>query len=557
MSKKEKMLSNVPSLAVAERRQSKEAPRESEELYRNMIELSPDSIVVADLKGKILLCNAAATRMSGYSKDEMVSKHFSRIGIIRLRDAPKYLKIFDSTLRGIPSKPLEMSFHRKDGTTIWTEIRISSLKLGGKTIVQSTIRDITERKQMEKVLKESEEQYRDLFENANDLIQGVNQDGHFLHVNRAWRETLGYTQEEISRLSLFDIIHSDSQHCIKVFQHVISGGSVGRTEATFITKDGKKVMVEGSANCRFVDGKPVATQGIFRNITERKQMEHELQERNERLDAQNEELQSQAEELVAQQQELIEKTREVERANQLKSEFLANMSHELRTPLNVIIGFSQLMLDGVPGKTNEEQKQCLHDILNSGEHLLHLVNDALDLSKIESGKMELRLRDIALTDVIQSFRSNIMPFLATRKQSLEVEVEGELPSICADKAKIRQVFLNLLGNASKFTPDGGKLKIKAVKNGNWCQVSVIDNGIGIKKEDQERIFEPFYRTNNIVTREKSGTGLGLAIVKQIIEMHGGQIYVESEHGKRSKFTFTLPLAPKISHTQEKERVRSK
>ena len=134
------------------------------------------------------------------------------------------------------------------------------------------------------------------------------------------------------------------------------------------------------------------------------------------------------------------------------------------------------------------------------------------------------------------------PMLAPRKQSLEVDVEEELPLVHADKAKVRQVLLNLLSNATKFTPDGGRLKIEAVKEDNWCQVSVIDNGIGIKKEDQERIFEPFYQLDSPLTRERRGTGLGLAIAKQIIEKHGGRIWVESEYGKGSRFTFTLPLA---------------
>ena len=269
---------------------------------------------------------------------------------------------------------------------------------------------------------------------------------------------------------------------------------------------------------------------------------HMLQEKNEQLDAQNEELQSQTEELLTQQQELIEKTGEVERANRLKSEFLANMSHGLRTPLNVIIGFSELMRDEVPGKINDEQRQCLSDILTSSRHLLNLINEVLDLSKVESGTTKLNLTNLSLTEVIESLTRTMLPVLAPRQHSLDVEVEEGLPLVHADKAKVNEVLLNLLSNATKFTPDGGRLKIEAVREDNWCQVSVIDNGIGIKKEDQERIFEPFYQLDNSLTRERTGTGLGLALVKQIIEKHGGQIWVESEYGRGSRFTFTLPLA---------------
>jgi len=239
---------------------------------------------------------------------------------------------------------------------------------------------------------------------------------------------------------------------------------------------------------------------------------------------------------------LFEANEELKEATKAKSEFLARMSHELRTPLNVIIGFAELMLDRVPGEINEEQRQCLDDILTSGQHLLGLINDVLDLSKVEAGKMELRLTNIALAEVVESLTSAMVPVLAQRKQSLNVDLEPGLPPVHADEGKLKEVFFNLVSNSAKFTPDGGELKIEAVRKGDWCQVSVSDNGIGIKKEDREQIFEPFYQVNNSVAGEGKGTGLGLALVKQIVEMHGGRIWVESEYGKGSRFIFTLPLS---------------
>jgi len=321
----------------------------------------------------------------------------------------------------------------------------------------------------------------------------------------------------------------------------VLGKATGPDEFILNRKDGNQVPVEIRTFPVKIQGKTLAL-GIARDITERKKAERELQEKNEQLDAQNEELQSQTEELMTQQQELIEKTGEVERANQLKSEFLANMSHGLRTPLNVIIGFSELMRDEVPGKLNDEQRQCLDDIQSSGKHLLNLINKVLDLSKVESGKTKLNLTNLALTEVIESLARTMLPMLAPRQHSLDVEVEEGLPLVYADKAKVKEVLLNLLSNAAKFTPDGGKLKIEAVREDSWCRVSVIDNGIGIKKEDQEQIFEPFYQLDNPLTKERGGTGLGLALAKHIIEKHGGQIRVESEYGRGSRFTFTLPLA---------------
>jgi len=232
----------------------------------------------------------------------------------------------------------------------------------------------------------------------------------------------------------------------------------------------------------------------------------------------------------------------LEQASRAKSDFMAKMSHELRTPLNVIIGFAELMLDQVPGEVNEEQRQCLDDIFSSGQHLLGLINDILDLSKIESGKVELKLANIALPTLIESVRSAMMPILVRGGQSLDVKLEEGLPLVRADEARLRQVFFNLLSNATKFTPDGGEVRIEAARKDNWCQVIVIDNGIGIKKEDQKQIFAPFYQVDNSITRERKGTGLGLALVKQIVEQHGGRVWLESEYGKGSRFTFTLPLA---------------
>ena len=279
-----------------------------------------------------------------------------------------------------------------------------------------------------------------------------------------------------------------------------------------------------------------------RLLVENKRLVDSLQYSNKLLFEANAQLRQEITERTRVEQELIDKSGEVEEANRLKSEFLAHMSHELRTPLNAIIGFSELLIDGVLGKITQKQKKCLTDILASSQHLLNLINEVLDLSKIESGKTELRLTNFTLTDIIEPLKSSIMPMLTSRKQSLETEVPDNLPLVRADKAKVRQVLLNLLSNAIKFTADGVRLKIEAAWRNDWCQVSVIDNGIGINKEDQERMFEPFCQLENPLTREKSGTGLGLTIARQIIERHGGQIWVESDYGKGSRFTFTLPLA---------------
>ena len=410
-------------------------------------------------------------------------------------------------------------------------------------VIAERLGRITERKQVEEALKESEEKFRTFMETASDLMHMADKDGNITYVNESMTRTLGYSKEEmigkhITQFLSKEVFEKDFK---PKWEELITKGEIA-LEST-VTKDGKEIYGEQKVVAIYdSDGKYAGSRAIFRDLTERMRMERELQEKNEQLDAQNEELQSQTEELMTQQQEIIEKTGEVERANRLKSEFLANMSHELRTPLNVIIGFSELMVDKVPGKINEEQRQCLSDILDSSHRLLNLVNEVLDLSKVESGKMEFKLENVALTEVIESLTRTMLPVLAPRKQSLDIEIEEGLPAVHVDEGRLEQVLLNLATNSSKFTPDGGKLKVEAVREDNWCQVSVIDNGIGIKEEDQERIFEPFCWLDNPLTKEKSGTGLGLALVETIVEKYGGRIWVESEYGKGSRFTFTLPLA---------------
>ena len=457
-----------------------------------------------------------------------------------------------------PVNPDEMK------TTIANALKQQRLSLENKRLVESLqhsnkllfkaneeLRDeITERKQAEEALRESEGRYRALLELGGEvgeavvMLQDTEQgNGIQTFVSNEWPRITGYSRKELLGMPFFDLVcPKDREASLERHQRKMRGEDMpGLFEMVIIRKNGAEVPIELTSAYTMYKGEH-ANVAYIRGITERKRMERELQEKNEQLDVQNEELQSQTEELITQQQEIIEKTGEVEKATQLKSEFLANMSHELRTPLNVIIGFSELMLDKVPGKINEEQRQCLNDILDSSHRLLNLVNEVLDLSKIESGKMEFKLENVALTEVIESLTRTMLPMLTPRKQSLDIEIEEGLPAVHVDEGRLEQVLLNLATNSSKFTPDGGKLKIEAVRNGDWCQVSVIDNGIGIKKEDQERIFEPFCWLDNPLTKEKSGTGLGLALVETIVEKYGGQIRVESEYGKGSRFTFTLPLA---------------
>jgi GAF domain-containing protein len=238
--------------------------------------------------------------------------------------------------------------------------------------------------------------------------------------------------------------------------------------------------------------------------------------------------------------EIQEKSRQLEEASQHKSQFLANMSHELRTPLNAILGYAELMADGAYGAPSEKMLGILKRLEANGKHLLGLINDVLDLSKIEAGQLVLELSDYCIQDIAQTVRSTLEPLAADKKLAFKVEVAPQLPSGRGDGRRLTQVLINLVGNAIKFT-DAGEVAIKAGANNGSFYVSVRDTGPGISAADQAKLFQEFQQADNAITRKKGGTGLGLAISKRIIEMHGGKIWVESQPGQGSTFAFTLPV----------------
>ena len=238
--------------------------------------------------------------------------------------------------------------------------------------------------------------------------------------------------------------------------------------------------------------------------------------------------------------EIEDKSRQIEAANRHKSEFLANMSHELRTPLNAIIGFSEVLLDPAMPVTDEDRLQFLTDVLASGKHLLSLINEILDLAKVEAGKMELQIEPALLQDVIDAVSNTMRPLAVKKSIDLRAQCDERLAPIAMDGARIKQVLLNLVGNAVKFTPDTGKVWVRANAADDEVQIEVSDTGPGIPPADRERIFLEFQQVGRDAGKPQ-GTGLGLALAKKFVELHGGRIWVESEAGKGSRFTFTLPI----------------
>jgi PAS domain S-box-containing protein len=513
-------------LDVTRQRQAEQQLVLGEERYRELFQNSQGLICMHDLEGRLLAVNPAAAEALGYTQESMVG--------MSLRDIllPELRPMFEDYLTRIRTTGLESGLMRvstREGKhLVWLYRNVLLEKTGAEPYVLGYAIDLTERKRMEEELERSERKYRDLFDNSSDLIQSINVEGRFDYVNPHWLETLGYSAEEVRDLHFTDVLlPSEVEHCSEVLQALQAGQDFPDLETVFVAKDGRKVFVEGSASASFRNGRFVATRGFFHDVTQRRLLEAERQLYLDRIQRQNLDLEV--------------RNREVERANRLKSEFLATMSHELRTPLTAIIGFSDLLDEDDQSPLSPQQRTYLGFVRKGARHLLQLINDVLDLSKIEAGRLEITPEDLALPEVVAEVLSTIGPLAASKRLQLEsdVPVAGR---VFADHVRLKQIFFNLLSNAVKFTPDGGRVSLSASTLGPLVCISVADSGLGIPSEQQEAIFSEFHQVGTSVKGVKEGTGLGLAIVRRLVEMHRGKIWVESEPGRGSVFTFLLPAS---------------
>jgi PAS domain S-box-containing protein len=370
----------------------------------------------------------------------------------------------------------------------------------------------------------AEARLRELLEAAPDGIIEVDREGRIVMLNKATERLFGFQREELLGAPIENLLPEAmrARHVGHRGGYVAHPGTRPMGQGLTLAarrKDGSEFPVEISLSPIQSDDS-FSVMAIIRDVTERRVFEERIRRANQELEVRN---------------------REIEKANQLKSEFLASMSHELRTPLHTIIGFTELLEEESQGPLNAAQKRFVGHVHHDSIHLLELINDILDLSKIEANRMELKLESIDAHEVVREALHGITPAAQAKGIDIEDRIEGTV-YVLADRVRIREIVTNLLSNAVKFTPKGGSVWIgQNTGDPNMVSISVGDTGIGISKDDQVVIFDRFRQVGRATSGVREGTGLGLAIVKRLVEMHGGTLEVESTPGRGSTFTFTLPF----------------
>jgi len=488
------------------------------------------SSIATDAKGVIQIFNVGAERMLGYTAAEVMNKItpadisdpqevIARAKALSLElstpIAPGFEALVFKASRGIEDI-YELTYFRKDGSRFPAVVSVTALRDAQDAIIgylligtDNTARKLVEeeRKKLDQRLRDQQFYTRSLIESNIDAIMATDPAGIITDVNKQMEALTGCTRDELIGAP-FKNYFTDPERAEASIKRVLSEKKVTDYELTACARDGKKTEV--SYNVTTFYDQDQMLQGVFataRDVTERKRFEKSLQE-----------------------------------ANRMKSEFLANMSHELRTPLNGIIGFSEFLFDEKPGPLNPKQKEYLGDVLTSARHLLQLINDVLDLAKVEAGKMELHPEIFQVHKAVEEVAAVIKGMAQKRQIAVGIDIGAGLEAVRLDQHKFKQVLYNLLSNAIKFSDDNGEIAIRAQRlDRHQIEVQVRDTGMGIKAEDINRLFTEFEQLDSGTARRFEGTGLGLALTKKIVEFQGGRISVESELGKGSAFTVVLPV----------------
>ncbi|WP_342304703.1 PAS domain S-box protein [Methanolobus sp. ZRKC5] len=475
--------------------------------YHALFEQSNDAIFLNKLDGQIVDINKKACEMFGYTRENL-----QNMNVVELL-APEQIESASLGMQQFRDQGFVHMYPlyiKANGETFDAEVNAKVLE-GYSDLGLAIVKDISEQKKIEEKIIRSETKYRSLFEKSNDAIMIHDLNGKILEANDRACEMFGYNEEELKQRSMMDLTFPEDREDIKSRFRKIKTEGYCRRENKMLRSDGSLIYVDVSASLLKTQQDTIQTVG--RDITDR----------------------------VLTEADAINAKIEAETASRAKSEFLANMSHEIRTPLNSIIGFSDVMINGIAGELIPKQEQYMQHISDSGHHLLNLINDILDISKVEAGKMELHFEMIDVPTAMNEIIIITQSLTFKKKIKVSVDICENVPNVRADRSKFKQIMYNLLGNAIKFTSDEGHISILANVKDSKLLISIIDNGLGISPDDLKKLFKPFSQIDSSTSRSYQGTGLGLALVKELIELHGGKIWVQSELGKGSNFTFELPI----------------
>jgi PAS domain S-box-containing protein len=490
------------------------------ETGNRFMDLSLDLFCVAGFDGFFKNLNPSFEKTLGFTTKELMAKPC--LEFIHPDDRPATVVEKDGLAEGKVTFAFENRYLCKDGSYKW--LLWNAVSIAEQEAIYAVARDITERKRAEELLRESDERHRKLFDNNPHPTWVFDRETlRFLAVNAAAVRKYGYSRDEFLAMTLKDIRPAEDVPAMIETVKALGDGTENSGAWRHRLKDGTIIDTENTSYALTFLGRP-ARVVVAVDITQRKRDEAEKRAYMDSLAATN--------------TELGLRNREVERATQMKSKFLASMSHELRTPLNAIVGFSDLLAEGTSGALNPKQKRFVDHIKQGSAHLLQLINDILDLSKIEAGQLELHSEEFFVKDALPEVLSTIDPLAMAKNIRLQQKLESK-SLVKADRVRFKQILYNLLSNAVKFTPKGGQISIECVDDWDFVRVSVTDTGIGIRPEDQGVVFEEFRQVEGDAADTQQGTGLGLAITKRLVEQQGGQISLESELGKGSRFTFTL------------------